>query len=300
MWKRLRRRLVNYLHDCRSARAASGSLRLGLQNSVFNAFSDVVHRSRGLSCDFSALSQSDLCPHSVTVPIRRFPRSIVRCKACHVAFAVERDAVDRAEERHRGDYFLANKDFLYPDGKPDLFSYLMPRTLFLWALGFPELRPVTRRSLDVGCGIGIMPKYMEMNGYEAFGVEISEWAVKYARRELALQNIVRGTVQTAAFPDGHFGFVTLVHVVEHLDDPVPTLREVLRVLEAGGWIYVEVPSSERDVSDYGIDDHFWFYTVDSLHRLLGCIGFREVRIGEGTFDERLHNVPFIFAVGRKG
>ena len=90
-------------------------------------------------------------------------------------------------------------------------------------------------------------------------------------------------MQTAAFPDGHFGFVTLVHVVEHLDDPVPTLREVLRVLEAGGWIYVEVPSSERDVSDYGIDDHFWFYTVDSLHRLLGCIGFREVKFGEGDF-----------------
>ncbi len=299
MKKGLRQRLTNYRNDYRYARAASGSLSRGLRNSVFNAVSDLVHRSRRLDCDFSALSETDLCEHPDTVPIRKFPRTIVRCKACQVAFALERDGLDRAQERHGGDYFLANKDFLFADGKPDLFSYLMPRTLFLWALGFPALRPKSRRSLDVGCGIGIMPKYMEMHGYEAFGVEISEWAVEYARRELGLENVLRGTVQTAAFPGAHFGFVTLVHLVEHLDDPVPTLREAFRVLEPGGWIYVEVPSSERDVSDYGIDDHFWFYSVDSLHRLLACIGFRDVRIGEGTFEKRLHNVPFIFAAARK-
>lgn len=122
MKKGLRQRLTNYRNDYRYARTASGSPSRGLRNAVFNAFSDVVHRSRRLNCDFSALSESDLCQHSDTVPIRKFPRAIVRCKACHLAFALERDALDRAQERHGGDYFLANKDFLYADGKPDLFS----------------------------------------------------------------------------------------------------------------------------------------------------------------------------------
>lgn len=299
MTKGLRRRAINYRNDFMGARRASGSVLRAVRNAVFNAYADLAHHSRRLRCDFDALSEGDLCTHGETKTVRRWPRKIVRCQRCQTAFAVVRDPLDRAEQRHGGDYFLANKDLLYPDGKPHLFNYLMPRTLFLWALGFSEFRPANRRSLDVGCGMGIMPKYMELHGFDAFGVEISEWAVEYARRELGLKNILHGTVQGAAFPADHFSFVSVVHVLEHLDDPVPTLQEVFRVLEPGGWAYVEVPSSERDVSDYGIDDHFWFYSLDSLHRLLGCLGFRNVRIGEGTFEKRLHNVPFIFAAARK-
>jgi SAM-dependent methyltransferase len=295
----LRQRVVNYRNDFRAALTATGSLRRAFQNLTFNFFSDFVPRSRPQHCDFNALSERELCPHTKTSPIRRFPRAIVRCSECQVAFAVERDSLDQATERHGGEYFLVNKDFLYPDGKPDLFTYLMPRTLFFWALGFPGFRPEIRRSLDVGCGIGIMLKYMELFGFEAHGVEISTWAVDYARRELGLQNIRCGTIFDAAFPSSNFSLVTLVHVLEHLDDPVPTLREIFRLITPGGYLYVEVPSSERDTSDYGIDDHFWFYNLGSLHRLLSCIGFRDVRIGEGTFDKRLHNVPFIFSAARK-
>ena len=258
-----------------------------------------MHHSRKINADLTVLSPRDLCDHRSTVQIRTFPRTIVRCRACQVAFAVQRDSLGRATERHGGDYFLANKDFLYADGKPDIFSYMMRRVLFFWALGLSQFRPTNRRALDIGCGIGILPRYMQFLGYEAYGVEISQWAVEYARRELGVQNIIRGTVQDARFPSSHFSLVSLVHVLEHLDDPVPRLMEVYRVVEPGGYAYVEVPSSERDTSDYGIDDHFWFYNIPSLHRLLRCIGFRDVRIGEGTFDKRLHNVPFIFAAARR-
>lgn len=88
-------------------------------------------------------------------------------------------------------------------------------------------------------------------------------------------------------------------MLEHLDEPVPLLKEIYRILADGAYLYVEVPSSERDVSDYGIDDHFWFYSPDSLRYLLLCIGFRDVNVSEGTFNPRLHNVPFIFAAARK-
>jgi SAM-dependent methyltransferase len=295
----IRQRLVNYRNDFRSARQAPGGVERATRNVLFNVYADLFRRSRRHGFDPNLLGPADLCRHAKAVPIRLFPRLILRCKDCQVAFAQQRDSVGRATERHGDNYFLANKDFLYPDGKPDLFNYLMPRVLFFWALQFAAYRPVFKRSLDVGCGIGIMPKYMELFGYEAHGVEISQWAVDFAQRELGLQRIQRGTIFEVAFPASHFSLVTVVHVLEHLDDPVPTLSEAFRVLVPGGYLYVEVPSSERDTSDYGIDDHFWFYNIPSLHRLLACIGFRDVRIGEGTFDKRLHNVPFIFCAARK-
>ena len=286
-------------HEYALGRNQAGSSLYGLRHAAFSVWADVVRRSRPLACDWNALTEADLCPHSEARTIRWIPRLIVRCRRCGVAFAAKRDDLATATERHDGDYFRANKDFVYPDGRPDVFSYVMPRTLFFLALGMYAFRPRNRRALDVGCGIGIMVHYLRFLGFEAEGVEISEWAVEYGRRELALEKVRRGTVQEAAYADGSFGFVTLVHVVEHLDDPVPVLREVFRILEPGGLVYVELPCSERDTSDYYIDDHFWFYTPDSLRRLLSCIGFRDVRVGEGTFDPRLHNVPFLFAAGTK-
>jgi SAM-dependent methyltransferase len=280
-------------------RYASGHRLFGLRYAAFTLYADWVRRSRPLTCDWDSLTEADLCSHSDVRTIRWIPRLIVRCRQCGVAFATQRDTLPVATERHDGDYFLANKDFLFPDGKPDVFSYVMPRTLFFWAIGFSGFRPHNRRALDVGCGIGIMVHYLRFLGFEAEGVEISEWAVGYARRELNLTKIRQGTVQDARFPPDTFSLVSLVHVVEHLDDPVPMLREVYRILEPGGMAYVELPCSERDSSDYGIDDHFWFYTPQALHRLLCCIGFRDVKINEGTFEKRLHNVPFIFAAARK-
>lgn len=268
-------------------------------NLLFELWADRFRRSRRFPSDPELLTRADLCLHDDTAKIRQYPREIVRCRTCGVAFATERHSLEQATEVHDASYFQANRDFIFPDGSPDVFSYVMPRVLFFWALRLQNHRPPTRRSLDVGCGNGILLKYMEFLGYEAHGVEISEWAAEYARREVGATHVTTGTLWDAAYPDNHFGLVTVVHVLEHLDDPVRLLEEALRVLEPGGMLYVEVPASERDVSDYLVGDHFWFWTVDSLCHLLGCMGLRSVHIGEGTFNCRLHNVPFIFASGEK-
>ncbi len=299
MERSLRQRLRMLRHEYHLGRGAGGSRLHGLRHAAFSVWADCVRRSRPVACDWNALTEADLCRHEEVRTIRFVPGLIVRCRRCGVAFATRRDDLSTATERHDGGYFQANRDFIYPDGKPDIFSYVMPRTLFFLALGMYAFRPANRRALDVGCGIGIMVRYLRFLGFDAEGVEISEWGVEYARRELGLEKVRRGTVQEAAYPAASFSLVTLVHVVEHLDDPVPVLREVFRILEPGGLVYVELPCSERDPSDYYIDDHFWFYSPDSLKRLLSCVGFRDVRVGEGTFDPILHHVPFLFAAGTR-
>jgi len=267
-------------------------------NLVLEAWADRRRRSRPFPCDPSPSEPPPFCPHDSTVVIRRFPREILRCRRCQVAFATRRDTVERACEVHDQDYFEANRDFIYPDGSPNYFEYAMPRTLFFWALGFSQLAPHGQRALDVGCGNGLMLRYLRFLGYEPWGVEISEWAADYARTVVGEDHVTTGTLQQAGYPVAHFRLVTLVHVLEHLDEPAPLLAEIRRVLEPGGLLYVEVPSSERDVSDYLVGDHFWFYCVDALRYLLTCAGFRDVRIGEGAGRRELHNVPFIFALAR--
>jgi 2-polyprenyl-3-methyl-5-hydroxy-6-metoxy-1,4-benzoquinol methylase len=249
-------------------------------NLVLEAWADRCRRSRPFPCDPSPSEPPPFCSHQSTIVMRRFPREIVRCRRCQVAFATTRDTVERAREVHDQGYFEANRDFIYPDGSPNYFEYAMPRTLFFWALGFSQFAPKGQRALDVGCGNGLMLRYLRFLGYEPSGGEISEWAADYARTVVGEERVTTGTLHEVGYPDGHFRLVTLVHVLEHLDEPAPLLAEVRRVLEPGGLLYVEVPSSERDVTRY----------------LLTCAGFRDVPIGEGWGKRELHSVPFIFAL----
>lgn len=267
-------------------------------NAFFERYADRFRASRPFHCDPSPHASPPYCPHSETVTIRRHPREIVRCRRCQVAFATVRDPVERAREVHDQSYFEANRNFVYPDGSPNYFAYAMPRTLFFWALDMSRFPP-RGRALDVGCGNGLMLRYLRFLGYEPWGVEISDWAAEYARHQVGEERVTTGTLQSAAYPDGHFRIVTLVHVLEHLDEPAPLLEEIERVLEPGGLLYIEVPASESDVSDYRVGDHFWFYSVDALRFLLTCAGFVGIQVGQGSGNQRTHDVPFIFALGHK-
>jgi predicted SAM-dependent methyltransferase len=54
---------------------------------------------------------------------------------------------------------------------------------------------------------------------------------------------VRGDMTGLPFADGSFEEIHLVHVFEHIQRPdqIPTLRELHRVLEPGGALFIEVP-----------------------------------------------------------
>ncbi|MBN1352374.1 class I SAM-dependent methyltransferase [candidate division KSB1 bacterium] len=94
-----------------------------------------------------------------------------------------------------------------------------------------------KRLLDVGCSYGAFLEMAEEHGWEAYGVEISSKAYSYAveQRKLNIQNC---TLESAEYPDDYFSVVTLWDVVEHLDDPLSTLREIHRVLKADGVLMI--------------------------------------------------------------
>ena len=95
--------------------------------------------------------------------------------------------------------------------------------------------------LDVGCGRGWMLWFMKQDGWEAYGTELSETSATFARETLGL-NVQTKNVLDCLFDDESFDVVTLWHVLEHLNDPMPVLKEVQRVLKKDGVLIVEVPN----------------------------------------------------------
>lgn len=95
--------------------------------------------------------------------------------------------------------------------------------------------------LDVGCGNGQFLAMMQDLGWEVVGVEPDGQAVKAARACLGL-SVYEGTLEEAGFPEDSFDAITMNHVIEHVWDPISTLRECRRVLKVGGRLVVITPS----------------------------------------------------------
>lgn len=68
-------------------------------------------------------------------------------------------------------------------------------------------------------------------------------------------------------PDNSVGVLNASHVLEHLKDPIKSMREIHRVLAHGGWAMIEVPSTDgrgawQDPTHVSFwNEHsFWYYT----------------------------------------
>ena len=65
-----------------------------------------------------------------------------------------------------------------------------------------------------------------------------------------------GPVEEAPIEEGSLDFVHMSHVLEHLDQPVTTLRRVARRRRPGGRLYVETPNVES--LGFRWAGHYWF------------------------------------------
>lgn len=110
------------------------------------------------------------------------------------------------------------------------------------------LVPDARRIVEVGCGDGALLAELSRRGYgeSLTGFEISQAAVDLAQARMIPRVERLEQFDGARLParDGEFDLGLLSHVLEHLPDPVPLLRETARVARK---VIVEVPL-ERNLS----------------------------------------------------
>ncbi len=102
--------------------------------------------------------------------------------------------------------------------------------------------PHRGRLLEVGCGPGFLLAQLRDLGWQASGLEISEFAARHAREELGLDVSV-GSPEDAAPPAGALEAVYMGDVLEHLPRPLQSLRAIRAWLAPGGLLAVEVPST---------------------------------------------------------
>lgn len=100
--------------------------------------------------------------------------------------------------------------------------------------------------LDAGCAMGSLMLRLR-DSYDMQGCDIAEPLLEIARsRELA---VIHSFIEEMPFPDGYFDGVVATDILEHVLDLNLALRELLRVLKAGGLLIIRVPN-EEDLNQY--------------------------------------------------
>ncbi len=104
-----------------------------------------------------------------------------------------------------------------------------------------------KRCLDLGSGSGEFMYLANRVGVDCLGVEPNEGYSAYCRDKLGL-NVLSQTLEECDFADESFDLIRLSHVMEHMRDPVRSLKVLKRWLSDDGILYIEVPNIDRDAT----------------------------------------------------
>lgn len=149
-----------------------------------------------------------------------------------------------------------------------------------------------RRILDVGCGSGAYAGQLRKQGVEVHGVTLSPAEQEQAASKMERAVLANVETWTPDYPTGYFDAFLLSHILEHLVDPVQTLRRLSPILRPGGRVYVAVPNiaywryrlkaflGKFDYEEVGPLDkrHLRFFTLTTAQKMLREAGLELLRV----------------------
>jgi SAM-dependent methyltransferase len=150
------------------------------------------------------------------------------------------------------------------------------------------------RVLDIGCGYGETLGYHLARGCEVYGVEADENIRKVAVR--FGYNVHVGLFDPAMYQPDFFDYVTLDQVIEHVTEPLRTLKDIATVLRPGGMLIVATPNSGgwgatlfgRRWISWHTPYHLQLFSRESMTRAANLTGFSLDKTMTVTSSHYLH------------
>lgn len=159
-------------------------------------------------------------------------------------------------------------------------------SLVLTALARRLRLPEVGHLLDVGCGNGATLK--------AAHDVLPQWGLTGAEQNDRLRERVLSLPGVEAFCSGPleslrttFDVISVVHVLEHVSQPVAFLSQLRRMLRPEGAVLIQVPDLPGNPFDLLIADHCSHFTAATLVALVEMAGFQVEAIGDAVIPKEL-------------
>ena len=160
--------------------------------------------------------------------------------------------------------------------------------------------------MDIGCAKGFLVLAFRNLSIEAYGVDISEYAISNAPNEVK-QYLYKVDIEQDSLPfkDNYFDFITFLGTIEYLHDHSHTLSDIRRILKNGGVVYLTTVAKKRGKGDIRINVHskkFWIHEFEKYRfkfiqnkEFLNSLLFYEIR---RNFTEPRTNPTIKFKIGK--
>lgn len=199
---------------------------------------------------------------------------LVRCRNCGLVYLNPRPKPEEISKYYLSDYYKA------PEWD-DPFSFLKRSKGAL----IEKFAGKKGRILDIGCKRGELLVEMRKRGWETYGTDISQEACDYTGKKLGFENIYCGGLLLLDLKEDFFDAVTLFNVLEHIYNPLETLKKIHRLLKNDGVLIINCPNFGAIQGSIFKDKwfvldlprHLYQFTPDSLRNMAEKAGFQMKR-----------------------
>lgn len=199
--------------------------------------------------------------------------NVVVCSTCGMGFA------DGILSQHALNRYYANEEkYSYESNSGVESEFDIAR----FQQTFQDLRSFVSpeaRILDIGCATGGLLSVFKRHGYKnVMGLDPSRACAVAADRLYNIE-VRTATLEEVDGWEERFDLILMVGVLEHLQELVPAVKNVIRLLRPQGQLYVAVPDVEglaecrnAPFQQFSME-HVNFFSQTSLNRTMASCGF---------------------------
>lgn len=216
-----------------------------------------------------------------------FPRRIVECVECGLAYVNPQPSMQQLENFYSGKHYVEIPEV--PD--ENVAEYEGDQRIVYRSKRRVQKIKKYRRSgnlLDCGVNDGTFIKHAKEAGYQAYGLEISPAMAVFAQK-YAGTVVEEGTLDDFAekYQDLRLDLITMWDVLEHVLDPMAELKKMNKLLNPGGVIALSTPNRGslrgRMYGDGWLGfqegaEHLFFFSPEVMCRYLRLAGFRVLKV----------------------
>ncbi len=196
--------------------------------------------------------------------------SICKCKTCGLIFTNPRPDEKNIQNYYQSPNYISHTnqtnnfiDFLYK-----LVRIYTTRQKLSWINKF---HPKKGRLLDLGCGTGHFLSMAMKKNWKTIGIEPNE----IARKQALLKHLdIRKDIDSIK-NEKKFDVITLFHVLEHIHQLDPTIKDLLKALKKRGSLIIAFPNHdshdrahyEEKWASYDIPRHLYHFNKNSMEHL---------------------------------
>jgi SAM-dependent methyltransferase len=223
---------------------------------------------------------------------------MLRCNRCGVGFLSPALVTYNPDEYYGGESHYG----CAPNERTQKLAAENAKEVLRYLVKFIE--PRGRSLIDIGAHHGIFVREANAAGFQANGIEPNAAAQQWAKRHgipVAVSRIEQfGTTAP-------LDVVTMFHVLEHLPDPIGSLRKARALLKENGLLVLEVPNSDSYLArkdgmswKFIAFEHLFYFSEENISGILKRAGYKVLTIKKRNFELSRLNIRKLirYFVGR--